>query len=186
MAKHCSKCGEKLREGANFCEFCGSKVIAESPKKSKEEVEKELRERIEQEFRDKEEKCYKKQKEKEIREEMKKKYGVDRDFRSHFTIKPDKREIRHILLMSGAFSFVLIMITILIGAIFLGQIHEIEEHSFEIGFPLAWYHGFRTQTAGGYNPAFEVSNWLNLILDFVLYFILIAGLSYLYETIRKN
>lgn len=69
MPEYCLKCGAELREGAEFCEECGKKIIKSETKKTLVEVEKEIEEKVDAEFREKQEQEYRKRREKELRAE---------------------------------------------------------------------------------------------------------------------
>lgn len=186
IAKHCVECGAALREGARFCEECGSNVSdVDQEKKTRKEIEEELREKIEEEFRNKRENEFRKQREKELREEMRRRFKEQRvGFYSYFKVKLDKKEIGQIAVISVCIAIALVFITIIIGSVSMITADKTQIFDIEMGFPFPW---IRISHIDAYHSlAMEISNWLNIIVDFILYTTLVFGLSYPVEIILKN
>ena len=184
--KFCYKCGVKLREGARFCENCGISVKSSSDKgeKTREEIEGEIREKIERELKEKEDKEFRKRKEKEIRNEVERKYQDNKkiDLQSYFKVKLDKTEIKKVAVISTFFPVAIMCITILIGSLSMIIFSNTSAYDIDFGFPLSWFY-----IAGKYSSLeMGVSNWFNLIVNFILFLGIIFFLTYIYETINKN
>jgi uncharacterized Zn finger protein (UPF0148 family) len=181
MSKYCSECGAKLREGARFCESCGISIKSSYGKR--EEIEREIREKIERELKEKEDREFEKRKEKEIRNEVKRKYQENKkiDLQSYFKIKLDKTEVKKVAVISTFFSVAIACITIIIGSLSV-LFAKTSVYDINLGFPLSWFH-----IAGKYTfLEMGVSNWFNLIVDFIFLLGIIFVLTYIYETINKN
>ncbi|UCD13635.1 MAG: hypothetical protein JSW60_08775 [Thermoplasmatales archaeon] len=94
---------------------------------------------------------------------------------------------RKFLLEATSFSIVIALIisliTILAGVVKLGELQRGE--IWEAGFPLPWLEVSSTLHEEVWIKTVVVSNWLNLIVDFILFSVLAFGIIYVVNEIRK-
>ena len=156
MDRYCNYCGAKIREGGNFCEGCGRKILSEEMKKKQmeEKLREELKEEIKKEF---------------VEEQKIKKKQVD------FKTTPlNLRNTSIVLGFSLIIAVSLVTISIIISGIAYGTIDKTNVFVLEIGFPFGWFKMTNTEIG--------ISSWLNLFVDFILYtiigFVLFLGYDY--------
>jgi hypothetical protein len=157
--KYCQYCGTKLRENAKFCEGCGRKLL---PEKEYEKI-------IEEKYR------------KELEEKIRKEIEEER-------LRDEENEVVEItplnwLNTAYIFGFSLILavgliaLSIIIGVITQGA-HYTTGFNIKVGFPLGWLQ----LTGTGIN----ISNWLYLFVDFIIYTIICFSVYLSYNIYKDN
>jgi len=108
----------------------------------------------------------------------------------YFKEKLDGKEIRKISIISISIASIIVFITFftfITGGSAphptgVDQIYDIKH-----GFPFPWYRTYQIDYG---SPSAEVSNWMNLIFDIIIYlliyFLIIFGIYYFVETLLKN
>ncbi|MBN2603000.1 MAG: hypothetical protein JXA91_02575 [Candidatus Thermoplasmatota archaeon] len=94
-------------------------------------------------------------------------------------------ELVKIVLISCFIGFAILFLTLIVGLIIVA-LNDPSKNIFkvEIGFPLSWLKIAHLSSHGDF--IFEVSNWLYLIFDFLIYLGLCFGFSYFYECYIKK
>jgi hypothetical protein len=104
---------------------------------------------------------------------------------AYFKVKLNKKELTKLLIISFSIAFALILISMIIGFIFVSQI-DVKTNIVNIGlgFPFDWFHIYHLEE--NTPVTVEISNWIAMIVDFILYALLCFIFGYLGDVILKN
>jgi len=171
MSKYCPDCGTEQSKGAKFCVTCGKsfsdKVSTSKTLKKKEPKLHHLKEKVNK-----------------WKEEGYKVDELERMISSIGKVKLNRKEIKQVAIISISIAIALVCITFVIGNIaVINQINQPRQFNIDLGFPFSWLNIHNYLYSG---LSLEVSNWLNLIINFILYIALVFGISYPAETILKG
>ena len=189
MPKCCPECSERIEGTPKFCAECGYKFLQESPSNQIKPLEKELNEEFKELLleKDEEPKINEKRPITKSPEQTKKEPVVKHPSVSlsmYFKEKLDGNEIKKISIISISIAIVLVFITFIAGSISMTQIKNDQMFNIKSGFPFQWLRMYRNSIYD--SPITEVSNWINLIFDMAIYFLILFGIYYLVETMLKN
>ncbi|NHJ87736.1 MAG: hypothetical protein FK734_19905 [Asgard group archaeon] len=164
MPRYCSFCGAKLREDGNFCEGCGRKTV--SVKDWEKEIENDLRKKLTIEI------------EQKIRKEIEEEKRLRDEEKEAVEITPlNWLNTAYIFGFSLILAVGLIALSIIIGVIALGANYT-SGFNIKVGFPLGWLQ----LTGTGVN----ISNWLYLFVDFIIYTIICFSVYLSYNIYKDN
>jgi len=171
MSKYCPECGTEHSKEVKFCVNCGKsfrgRVSTSKNIKRKEPKLHHLKEKVNK-----------------WKEEGYKVDELERMISSIGNVKLDRKEIMQITAISISIAIALVCITFVIGNVaVINQINQPRQFNIDLGFPLSWLNIHNSQIS---ELSLEVSNWLNLIINFILYVALVFGISYTAETILKG
>jgi len=171
MSKYCPECGTEHSKEAKFCVTCGKsfsdKVSTSKNLKKKEPKLHHLKEKVNK-----------------WKEEGYKVDELERMISSIGKVKLDRKEIMQITAISISIAIALVCITFVIGNVaVINQINQLRQFNIDLGFPFSWLNIHNSQIS---ELSLEVSNWLNLIINFILYVALVFGISYPVEAILKG
>ena len=213
-AKFCEECGTDVSElvtknqsreeiEKELREKIEEEYKQKNLKEFKEEKDRELREEMEKKLEEQRNKARQKEyvkrleREKQEKEEIgklteqitKERIARREYYLSYFKLNLDRMELKQIAIISICIATALIFITFIVGSIMMGSYDKSQIINMELGFPLSWiqFQTFAYDKSIGYiPPSLEISNWFNLVVNFIVYAILVFGLSYPVEVILKN